>query len=250
MNTQDALQKLETLPPERQQQPMDLLQLAVEKGATVETMERLMAVRRELLAEQAKSAYFDSLAKFQAECPMIVKSVAGHENRYHYAPLDQIIRDVTPYLLKHGFSHQENAVVTDQWVEALVTITHRQGHSETKSFKVPAETKAGMSPQQKFGAALTYATRYAFCLALGLRTAEKDTDCAPTADGPEAVAALKQTLWSLLRGVRGTEKNWTAAQRWLWDECVMDPDQRVQDLDAAGFRTVIGKAKEKLGVSK
>ena len=57
----------------------------------------------------------------------------------------------------------EDGVVTEGWVEAIVTVTHRAGHSEVKKFKIPTDSKAGMSLQQKYGAAMTYATRYAFC---------------------------------------------------------------------------------------
>lgn len=245
----NELQRIDTELPAQRQEPQDLLALAVQKGADVATLERLMVVRTQLKAEAAKEAYFDSLAKFQAECPVIRKNrkvaIPGGPN-YSYAPLDQIIQKVQPLLDKHGFSVDRDAEIDDKWVTAIVTVHHRQGHSETKRFKVPAETKAGMSPQQKYGAAGTFAERYAFCGALGIRTGDQDTDCAPAADGPDAIATLKAELWNLLAPKRGTEKNWKQATQWLIDEACMDPDQTIRGLDAAGFRSVIAKAKNKL----
>lgn len=239
MNTQQALQKLD-----QQQEPMDLLRMAVEKGnVDVNTLERLMVVRKEVLAETAKRDFFDALAAFQAECPIILRSRAGHENRYNYAPLERIVKEVTPFLTKHGFSHQEDGVVTDGWVEAIVTVTHRGGHKEEKHFKVPTESKAGCSPQQKYGAAMTYATRYAFCAAFGIRTADKDNDCQPDSD---SVTALKKTLWDLLKPVRGTESKWDLARQWLTDECQMDPEKRVSDLEAHELKALIERAKARL----
>lgn len=246
----NELQRIDNELPAQRQEPQDLLALAVQKGADVATLERLMVVRTQLKAEAAKEAYFAALAAFQAECPVIAKknavAIPGGAN-YKYAPLEYIVRKVQPLLEKHGFSHQEDSEITEGWVTAVVTVTHRAGHAETKRFKVPSETKAGMSPQQKYGAAMTFATRYAFCAALGIRTGEQDTDCAPATDGPDAIATLKAELWALLKPKRGPENNWRQAQQWLIDECCMDPDQSIRGLDAAGFRSVIAKARNKLG---
>lgn len=235
--------------PMERQEPQDLLALAVQKGADVATIERLMVVRTQLKAEAAKESYFRALSAFQAECPVIAKpkrvAIPGGPS-YNYAPLEHIVRKVQPMLDKHGFSHQSDAEVIDGWVTAKVTITHRGGHSETKQFKVPSETKAGMSPQQKYGAAMTFATRYAFCAALGIRTGDEDTDCAPAADGPDTIAQLKAELWSLLEPVRGSENNWKQARQWLVDEMCLDPDMQIKGLDAAGLRATIATARKKL----
>lgn len=243
-DAKQALAVLDPVQPPQRQEPMDLLRIAVERGnVDVSTLERLMVVRKEVLAETAKREFFDALAAFQSECPIILRSRAGHENRYKYAPLEKIVQEVTPFLTKHGFSHQEDGVVTDGWVEAIVTVTHRGGHKEEKRFKVPAASNAGMSAQQKYGAAMTYATRYAFCAAFGIRTADKDLDCPPEG---ESVTALTKQLWEVCKPIRGTVNNWDMARQWLTDECNMDPGKRVKDLDAAELAALIKTAKEKL----
>lgn len=240
----NELQRIEPTAPPAIHEANDLLQLAVEKGADVATLERLMVVRKELKAEKARESYFASLAAFQAECPVILRTATGHANRYRYAPLEKIVQKVSPLLNKHGFSHQEDGIVTDGWVEAVVTVTHRDGHSETKRFKVPTESNAGMSSAQKYGSAMTYATRYAFCAAFGIRTHEHDNDA--MLDGEQTVTELKTKLWNLLRDVRGPAKDWTGARQWLVDEMCLDPDVPIQSLDAEGLRNVIDKATKKL----
>lgn len=239
-NAQQALRVLDaesTAP----QDPQDLLVLAVKQNASVDTLERLMVVRKELRAEAAATAFHEAMSAFQAECPIIVKSQPGHEQRYYYAPLEVIVKVVTPFLVKHGFSHKEDAVVTENWVEAIVTVTHRHGHSTTTRFKVPTETKAGMSPQQKYGAAMTYATRYAFCAAFGIRTGELDTDCPPET---EPVTKLKAVLWGLLKDRFYNDP--AKAQQFLWDEMVMEPTKRMGDLDGPGLKAVIEKTRSRL----
>lgn len=245
-DTRQALARIEEGPPARRE-PMDLLAQAVQQGASVETLERMMSVRRELKAEQAKEAYFAALAAFQSECPIIAKSEAGYNNQYRFAPLEKIVAAVAPLLNKHGFAHQEDAQVTEGWVEAIVTVTHRAGHSETKRFKIPTESKAGMSAQQKYGAAMTYATRYAFCAAFGIRTGEKDTDGAG-GEGPEVILGLKAMLWNLLKKHEKiqTGHTWKHARQYLVDEGLLDPEIPIEDLDSNEFRSVIKAATKKL----
>jgi len=156
-----------------------LLTAAIERGATVEALERIMSMRRELKAEQAREAFVSALAAFQGECPVIHKSKAVLVNgspRYHYAPLECIVAQVKELLQRHGLSYTLNAVVEDKWVTAKCSITHREGHTEVSEFKVPIEAGAKMSEPQKFASALTFAKRYAFCNALGILTGDEDDD--------------------------------------------------------------------------
>jgi hypothetical protein len=241
MNTQQAIATLDQPQPLalRSDNPNDLLKFAIERGADVGSIERLVALRDKFVAEQAQAEFNNALAAFQAECPNILRSRAGHENRYNYAPLEAIVEQVRPIMAKHGFSHSEDANVSEGWVEAVVTLTHRAGHSIQKRFKVPTQTNAGMSPQQKYGAAMTYATRYAFCAALGIRTADKDTDCP---GGEENVTALQKKLWDLLSPVRGEQKNWAQAKAWLDRNRITEPGRKIAELSADQLRDAISKA--------
>lgn len=162
-----------------------VIQNAIDKNVPVETMERLMAMRRELKAEHAKTAYDSAMAAFQAECPIIRKTKAGGATRggqvaYYYAPLESIVAQVKDLLQKHGFSYGFDTETTESMVKAICIPKHELGHSERTSFEVPLGTKTGiMSDTQVTAAAITYAKRYAFCNAFGILTGDEDTDAAP-----------------------------------------------------------------------
>ena len=158
-----------------------LMSQAIDKNVPVETMEKLLAMRRELRAEQAREQYHAALAKFQAELPVIKKTKRvmnkdGKTERYRYAPLDSIVAQVKRLLDKHGFSHQEDASIEGKFVTARCVITHKEGHSETSAFSVPIDPDAYMNEAQKYASALTFTKRYAFCNALGILTGDADTD--------------------------------------------------------------------------
>ncbi len=177
--TDNALQKIEPMPTSPSVEGM--ITLAIEKGASVDTLERLMAIRREVRAEQAKEAYDRALASFQAECPTIRKTAKvmnkdGRSVRYQYAPLDAIISQVKELLQKHGFSYNVNAQAMASSVKATCKFTHAYGHSESSEFEVPIDKDAYMNPAQQVASALTFAKRYAFCNAAGIMTGDADDD--------------------------------------------------------------------------
>lgn len=72
-------------------------------------------------------------------------------------------------------------------------------------------------------------------------------DAPASADGG-AIQDLKRQLWSLLAPVRGEAANWLQAQRWLWDECCMDPSEAVARLDEKQLRAVIAAATKKVAL--
>ena len=53
---------------------MDILSRAVESGRPVEELKELMAMAREMRAEQARAEYAAAMAGFQADCPIIKKT--------------------------------------------------------------------------------------------------------------------------------------------------------------------------------
>lgn len=158
-----------------------LISQAIDKNVPVETMERLLAMRRELKAEKAKEEYDLAMAEFQAECPVIQKTKKVFEKdrktvRYQYAPLESVIEQVKELLAKHGFSYSINTIQDEKMLGVICKATHKSGHSEQTTFSVPIGTEGYMSDVQKYGARLTFAKRYAFCNAFGILTGDEDTD--------------------------------------------------------------------------
>src|SRR5574337_476702 len=75
-----------------------LISQALEHGAPIETMERLVTLAKEVKAELAREAWYQAMAKFQQECPAIKKTKeatiatrTGPGFRYRFAPLDEIV---------------------------------------------------------------------------------------------------------------------------------------------------------------
>jgi len=159
--------------------PFAMLSQAVDKGASVETMERLLDMRRELKQERAREMFFASLADFQADCPVIKKDkdvMVKGTKRYSYAPLESIIKQVGPILQKHGFSYTFKTVPGSDEVKICCDAYHIGGYAQDSCFSIPIDQGSFMSDAQKAGSASTFAKRYAFCNVFGISTGDEDND--------------------------------------------------------------------------
>lgn len=190
--------------------PAALIYIAMQTGQSPEALEKLVALQERMEKRQAEKDFIDALAKFRAACPPIKKNKtakitteSGGGYSYVYAELDEISRVVDPILESFGFSYAWNTTATEKSITVECVLRHRGGHSERSSFTVPVENRSGMSPQQKYGAASTFAQRRSLGNVLGLTTTDKDTDTAaadPTKVSDDQATALADRVAEVCKG--------------------------------------------------
>lgn len=177
-----------------------LIAKAIENNTPVETMEKLLAMRRELKAEYAKEQFDKDMALFQGECPTIKKTKAGGKTNsgqvaYYYAPLDAIVDQTRSLIQKHGFSYAIQTITEADKVKVTCRVKHKAGHSESSDVEVPLGTKTGvMSASQVVASALTFAKRYAFCNAFGILTGDDDDDSKSTGEAEKKGTAFDKLM--------------------------------------------------------
>lgn len=161
-----------------------LISQALDKNVPVESLERLLAMRRELKAEYAKEQFILSMSHFQAECPIIINTKKGSRTKtgivaFYYAPLESIISQVRSLLAKHNLSHGLTTAtdLKGDTVTAYCTARHIAGYSETTEFTaIIGEGTPLMTKRQVVAGAHTFARRYAFCNCFGIVTSDYDLD--------------------------------------------------------------------------
>lgn len=193
-------------------------------GMSSDDVAKLLSVYRELKADQAEQAYNVAFAKFQKDCPVIprsstakikVASEKGAGFAYSYADIETIMRTIGPVLIENGLSVSFDGSTMDDKNRLVATCrcSHIGGHSRTSSFPVTTESSGGMSPQQKYGAAATYALRRAISQCLGLWTGDPDHDGAaePPAPAELLTGPQKQKITAL---VAETGADWNRFLDW------------------------------------
>ena len=161
--------------------PETLIAQGIAKGISVEVMEKLLAMRKELKAEWAQEEYFKALADFQQACPEIKKTKIVYNKdgvtvRYRYAPIEDIVKQSKDLLKEYGFSYIIQTKQEEKLFTATCIVHHKYGHSESSSFGIPVESSQYMNAAQEVATAQTYAKKYAFSNAFGIMTGESDDD--------------------------------------------------------------------------
>ncbi|HDY68914.1 MAG TPA: single-stranded DNA-binding protein [Candidatus Scalindua sp.] len=164
------------------QAPSALIQLAIDKGADLDKLEKILALQERWEANEAKKAYNLAIATFKANPPKIEKdkTVKYKDVKYNHASLYNVVEKISSELSKHGLSA---TWTTRQNGNILVTckITHEKGHSEETTLSAPSDTTGSKNAIQAIGSTLTYLERYTLLALTGLATIDQDDDGAGTA---------------------------------------------------------------------
>ena len=170
--------------------PQALINKAMETNAGIETMERLVALAKEVREIQAKEAWYEAMAQFQLRCPAIKKTASakiqtrtGGSYTYRYAPLDEIMGAIQPVMGPLGLSVSWRSRVEPDKVIVSCRVSHTFGHHEESgeiAMPIVQGDGTGATPPQRVGIAATYAKRYALLGIIGMAPEDDDDAGLPT----------------------------------------------------------------------
>lgn len=177
--------------------PMGLIQLAVEQGAEIEKLERLMDLRERWEAAEAKKAYDEAMAKFRAECPRITKNHTvdfttknNGRTTYKHATLDNICNTINPILGRYGLSYSWETEQNGGIISVTCIISHAMGHvGPGVKLSSGLDSTGNKNGIQQIGSTVTYLQRYTLQSALGLSTENDDDDGRAAGIQPDVSAA-------------------------------------------------------------
>lgn len=198
--------------------PGQLIMAAIERNIPPESIEKLVGLQERMEARSAAKEFAQAVAAFRLECPPIFKSkVVEIEKRdggtygYSYAPLEDICAVIDPILTKHGLSYKwDRRCEKPGFMTSICTLRHLNGHSETSSFELPTESiNPGMSIQQKYGGAATFADRKTLQAVLGIVAGDEDKAATqavdPTPISEDQVTVITDLLRAFLKGKPSTK---------------------------------------------
>jgi hypothetical protein len=157
--------------------PMSMLDRAIASGASVEVLERLMALQERWQANEARRSFSAALAALRSDMPRIVKTqqVKFSSTNYQYEDLAEIVDAVSGPMAQHGLSFRWR---TDSDTPGMVKVTclveHADGHSEATALSGPYDDSGNKNAIQAIGSVVTYLQRYTLKAALGIAAARDD----------------------------------------------------------------------------
>ena len=169
-------------PTEVDNSPSGLLAVAVARGASVEELDKLLALKERFDAEEARKAYTAAMALFKQNAPQIFKDkkvtydTADGTTTYHHATLGQVANVIASSLGEYGLSHGWSMEQQDNLISVTCTITHEAGHSESTTLAAGPDTSGKKNPIQAVASTVTYLERYTLLAITGMAAHEADDD--------------------------------------------------------------------------
>lgn len=192
MNAQQAVavdrtdMTIEPAAPSTALTPMQMAYQLAARGTDVATIKEMLAIGREMEADQARRAFDAALSAAKAEIPPIIKNrevdFTSTKGRTHYRheDLGEIARTVDPILARHGLSYRFRTEQENGAVKVTCIVAHRDGHAEENALSGARDETGNKNSIQQVGSTITYLQRYTLKAALGLAATDDD-------DGASAV---------------------------------------------------------------
>ena len=178
-----------TYVPDAGQDPITALisKVAADPNASIETLERMIALRDSEQAKADEKAFNLAFSQAQEAMPAIPKRGRGYQS--DYALWEDVNKQIIAVLSKNEMSISYTSKFEAEAVTVTATLRHSSGHSISGEFYSPIESpqnsngKASMNKAQARGSAMTYGKRYATINLLSLTTYGEDDDAFSTSEG-------------------------------------------------------------------
>lgn len=180
------------LPPPVAATPMMLLQIAMEQGADIDKLSKLMELQERWEKGEARKAFVHAMGIFKQNPPQIVKDkqVAFGQTKYKHAELDQVSSVLGASLARVGISHRWEIAQSDTRITVRCILTHELGHAESVELSAAADTSGQKNSIQAIASTVSYLERYTLLAATGTATGEADDDGRAGGISPDALHRL------------------------------------------------------------
>jgi hypothetical protein len=217
--------------------PADLVRYALDSGADLDRLERLMDMQIKWEANEARKAFADDMVEFKKHAPVIYKDkhVEFRTDKgvtaYDHATIGNVVEKLIGVLAEHGFSHKWTPARSEGGMVSITCVlTHRLGHSEETTLEAGLDQSGGKNNIQAMISTKSYLERHSLLAAVGLATKDTPDDDGRTAERNIDVQGLVEKWKNNISGSK-TEKE----VRGLWAQAA--PELRAAK-DTAAFGEV------------
>jgi len=155
--------------------PMHMLQMAVDKGADLDQLQKLMDLQERWEANEARKAFHSAMNDFKSDPPSIYKNKHVEYNNYHHATLDHVVNVISEAMSKQSLSFRWDVSQGDS-INVSCIVTHALGHSERVSLQAEPDNSGKKNSIQAIGSTVTYLQRYTLLAVTGLAAKGIDDD--------------------------------------------------------------------------
>ena len=160
--------------------PAGMMMAALQKGASLEQVEKLMDLQAKWESREAEKKFNAAFAAFRGEDLRVITDKArtnGPLSGQKYATLHAFVKATKEALSKHGLTASWK-VTRDEpdWIEVTCILKHAMGHRETVSMGGPPDTGPARNVLQARHSTVSYLERYTLKAICGLAEQDDDDD--------------------------------------------------------------------------
>ena len=156
---------------------MSILENAIEKGHSVDVVERLLDMQERIMATQARQAYATAMHAVQSAVKPVRMAGWNDHTKKHYGRLEEMWRELRPLLDENGFSLSFSEGDSNaQKIQIVCTVMHVGGHSERHNLSLPADSSGSKNAIQGIGSTTAYGRRYLTGMIFGVVFENEDDD--------------------------------------------------------------------------
>jgi hypothetical protein len=160
--------------------PAGMMLSALRQGASLEQVEKMMALQERWEANEARKAYNEAFSAFKAEAVHIIKNkqvTDGPLKGKSYAELHAVVDALTPALSQHGLSASWRLTKDETgWMEVTCYLRHVKGHEESVSMGGPPDSGGAKNAIQARASTKSYLERYTLKAICGVAEGGEDND--------------------------------------------------------------------------
>ncbi len=157
--------------------------MASDPNASVEKIERLMALWERGEAKRAEADFNAAMSSAQSEMEAVNADSYNPSTKSKYASYEAIDADIRPVYTKNGFglSFSTGETQLADYVRVQCKVSHRGGHSERYHIDMPADGKGAkggdvMTKTHAVGSAVSYGMRYLLKMIFNIAVGDGDDD--------------------------------------------------------------------------
>lgn len=179
----------------------------------LDRMERLLAIRDDILEKEAEKEFSAAMARTQQTIGPIIKNKTNTHTRSSYSDLAAINAAVVPAYTAEGFSlsfSSRQADIADH-LTIMCLVRHKGGHKETYEHMLPYDGagqkgNTNKTPIHANASTVSYGQRYLTSMIFNVASFDDDAQAAAAVTQPEVPGISPDTLEDIHKGMEVTGK--------------------------------------------
>lgn len=215
----DIVRQENTAVAQAQVTPMALIERAMQSGASMEQLEKLLDLQERWEKNEARKAFAAAMVEFKKE-PITINKNKGvsydsrdgsSKTEYRHATLDHVCEEIIVALNKHGIAHSWRPETVEGKVRVTCILRHQLGHEESVTLDAPPDDSGKKNKIQAVGSTITYLERYSLLAVTGLAVKGQDDDGAGSSGLSDSAYADHETNIESAADPAALEDAWAKA---------------------------------------